>query len=186
MINGEERPIVYASRTITKTEQKYAQIDKEALTIVWEIKKIFHYLYARRFTLITDHKPLAQILHPEKSLPVLCISHMANYADYLSHFNYDVLFKTTKANKNADYCSRAPLPITSDSINMIHQGVEEILEVDEFKQFILNQVKQLPIRADHIARETKKDANLGKIVHLLESGQNLTVTDIKLPNQVTV
>jgi len=79
--SGEERPIAYASRTMTATEQRYPQIDKEALAIVWAVQKFFHYLYARHFTLITDHKPLTQILHPEKSLPVLCISRMANYAD---------------------------------------------------------------------------------------------------------
>lgn len=46
--------------------------------------------------LFTDHKPLSQILHPEKSLPVLCISSMANYANYHAHLNYDVVFKNLK------------------------------------------------------------------------------------------
>lgn len=86
--NGAERPIAYASRTLSPTEQKYRTIDKEALAIVWAVQNFFTYVYARHFTLITDHKPLTQILHPEKSLPVLCISRMANYADYLSNKNY--------------------------------------------------------------------------------------------------
>ncbi|KYN29369.1 Uncharacterized protein K02A2.6 [Trachymyrmex cornetzi] len=80
--NGEDRPIAYASRTLSSTEQKYPQIDKEALAIVWTIRKFFHYLYARHFILITDHKPLTQILHPEKSLPVLCIRYKAPEANY--------------------------------------------------------------------------------------------------------
>jgi len=109
MPDGIERPIAYANRTMSTTEQKYPQIDKEALATVWAFQKFFYYFYARHFVLITDHKPLTQILHPEKSLPVLCISRMANYADYLAHFNYSVEFKPTKANANADYCSRIPL-----------------------------------------------------------------------------
>ena len=60
--NGLERPIAYASRTMSATEQRYPQIDKEALAIVWAVQKFFNYLYARHFTLITDHKPLTQIL----------------------------------------------------------------------------------------------------------------------------
>lgn len=68
--NGKERPIAYASRTLSATEQRYPQIDKEALAIIWAVQKFFKYLYARHWTLITDHKPLTQILHPTKSLPV--------------------------------------------------------------------------------------------------------------------
>ncbi|XP_062540930.1 uncharacterized protein K02A2.6-like [Armigeres subalbatus] len=106
--NGLERPIAYASTALSNTEQRYPQIDKEALAIVWAVKRFFHYLYAKRFTFITDHKPLTQILHPEKSLPSLCISRMANYADYLAHFDFNIVYKPTKEHTNADYCSRIP------------------------------------------------------------------------------
>lgn len=54
-IDGIERPIAFASRILSATEKHYSQIDKEALAIKWGVEKFFHYLYARRFTLITDH-----------------------------------------------------------------------------------------------------------------------------------
>lgn len=173
--NGIERPIDYASPTLTATEQRYPQIDKEALAIVWACQTFFNYLYAHHFTLLTDHKPFTQIFHPEKSLPILCISRMANYADYLTHFNYDIKFKPTKYNANADYCSRAPLPSTVDVIHKITlQKVEEITELDSFDTFIINQINQFPVRAEQIAKETRKDSNLGKIIQLLEAGQDLS------------
>ena len=34
MLDGSERPVAVASRSLTKTERKYAEIDKEALPIV--------------------------------------------------------------------------------------------------------------------------------------------------------
>ncbi|XP_043476691.1 uncharacterized protein LOC122507831 [Leptopilina heterotoma] len=136
--DGRERRIFYASRTMSETEQRYPQIDKEAL-------------------------PLTQILHPAKSLPVLCISRMVNYADYMSHFNYDVIFKPTKENANADYCSRAPLPGTEEA-NSIHKLSVREESHDEFSEFMICQIKQLPVRAESIAKETKKDSILGKIV----------------------
>lgn len=166
---------------MTITEQKYTQMDKEALAIMWAVQKFFHYLYARHWTLITDHKPLAQILHPEKSLPVLCISRMANYADYLAHFNFDVIFKTTKENANADYCSRAPLPLRTNSIKSYRSREENKAERDGFDNFTINQIEQLPIDAKQIAHETKKDSKLGKIIKLLEMGHNLEREGYKSP-----
>jgi len=183
MPDGTERPIAYASRTMSTTEQKYPQIDKEALAIVWAFQKFFYYLYARHFVLITDHKPLTQILHPEKSLPVLCISRMANYADYLAHFNYSVEFQPTKANTNADYCSRIPL-MKPERVRKINaQKEEEMTGLDEMDFFILRQVRQLPIRAEKIATETKRDQELGKIVQILLDGHELARYGYKAPEK---
>lgn len=178
--NGLERPVAYASRTMNNAEQRYPQIDKEALAIVWAVQKFFHYVYARHFTLISDHKPLVQILHAEKSLPVLCISRMANYVDYLAHFDYEVIFKPIKANANADYCSRTPLSVTN-TISDLSEKEEKSIVHDEFDELVFCQIRQLPVRAEHIARETRKDPHLGKIMQLLEAGKNLAHSGYKAP-----
>ena len=68
MPNGEEKPIAFASRTLNKAERKYSQIDKEALAIVWGVKKFNLFLYGKKFTLITDHKPLMTIFSPQKGI----------------------------------------------------------------------------------------------------------------------
>lgn len=59
--SGNFRIICYASKTLTPTEQKYAQTEREALSLVWACEKFHHYLYGKCFTLITDHKPLIVI-----------------------------------------------------------------------------------------------------------------------------
>ena len=60
--NGERRPVAYGSRSMTPTEQRYAQIEKEALAIMWACDQFADYLVGLEFHVETDHKPLVPLL----------------------------------------------------------------------------------------------------------------------------
>ena len=108
--DGTERPIAFASRTLSPAERNYAQLEKEAASLVFGIKKFHQYLYGRRFTLLTDHKPLMAILGPKKGVPSLAAARLQRWAILLSAYTYDMEFKPTAAHGNADGLSRLPLP----------------------------------------------------------------------------
>ena len=87
MPDGSEKPIAFASRTLSQAEKKYAQIDKEALGLVWGVKKFHTYLYGKKFTLVTDLQPLVSTFHPEKGCPVTTAARLQRYELYLSRYS---------------------------------------------------------------------------------------------------
>ena len=52
------KPVAYASRALTPTEERYAQLEKEALGITWACERFREYLVGMQFRVETDHKPL--------------------------------------------------------------------------------------------------------------------------------
>ena len=69
MADGSERPIAYVSRSLTATERRYSQLDKEAPAIIFAVTRFRQYLLGRHFTLLSDHKPLSYLLSPYKPVP---------------------------------------------------------------------------------------------------------------------
>ena len=161
MSDGTERPISFASRTLSKTEQNYSQIDKEALAIVWAVKKFYLYLKCQRFTLITDHKPLVAIFGSKRGLPVLAATRLLHYALTLQSFEFDIVYRNTKDHGNADFLSRLPT----------HS--EDLEEKDDVTIFQLQQIENLPVTAEDLAKGTQADDELRPLFLKLQSGSEL-------------
>lgn len=91
-----ERPIAFASRTLNKAETNYSTIEKEALAIIWAIRKYKPYLLGNQFKLYTDHKPLTFIKTSTKNNRIL------NWRLELENYQYTVEYKQGKTNVVAD------------------------------------------------------------------------------------
>ena len=65
------RPVAFASRSMSEVEQRYAEIEKEAIACTWATEKFADYLIGMNFTVETDHKPLIPLLSTKQlnSLP---------------------------------------------------------------------------------------------------------------------
>ena len=63
-LDGERQVVAYASRTLSPVERCYSQTEREALALVWACERFRMYLLGKRFTLLTDHKPLEVIYSP--------------------------------------------------------------------------------------------------------------------------
>ena len=89
---GEHKSVAYISRAMTPTEQRYAQIEKEALAITWACDRFADYLMGMKFHIQTDHKPLVPLFSTKQldKLPLmryqfyylLCARQIFGYGGY--------------------------------------------------------------------------------------------------------
>lgn len=66
---NEKSVVMYASRSLTKVEQRYSQVEREALAFVWACEKFHIYMYAKEFDVITDNKAVELIFGNVRSKP---------------------------------------------------------------------------------------------------------------------
>ena len=168
MPDGTERPIAFASRTLNTAEQNYSQVDKEALGIVWSLKKFHTYLYGRRFTLITDHQPLTVIFSPVKNLPSITAARLQRYALLLAGYQYDMVYRKTSDHSNANGLSR--LTINSPATEADADG-------DAVETFHVSQFDPLPVTAEQVRRETRRDPTLATVYQAVQTGDFSACTD---------
>ena len=109
MPNNEEKPIGFASRTLTKAEKNYSHLDKEALAIVYGVKKFHQYLHGRTFQIKSDHKPLTHIFGESRAIPTMASGRIQRWALILGGYDYTIQYKEGKSMANADALSRLPL-----------------------------------------------------------------------------
>ena len=156
--NGEEKPIAFASRTLSSSERNYAQIEKEALALVFGVRKFHQYLYGRKFTMITDHRPLTTILGPKKGIPPIAAARMQRWAVQLAAYSYDIEFKSTKDHGNADALSRLPLKI---------QGPEGMSTPSVYNT---QQIASLPTSSTEVEQATRRDPVLARVLQYTRKG----------------
>ena len=157
--DGTEKPIAYASRKLNDVEKRYAQIDKEALAIIFGVKRFHQYLYGRRFSICSDHKPLQYLLSESKAIPTMASARLRRWALILSAYQYSISYRPGEKMANADGLSRLPLPDIPTKATVPQEVV-----------FLLQTLQDSPITAEQVKRWTDKDPILSRIRNLVAKG----------------
>ena len=131
------QPVAFASRSMTDTERRYSQIEKEALALVWACEKFGDYAIGKDITLETDHKPLVPLLGKTN---LDCLPpRVLRFRIRLMRFSYTITHIPGKQLYTADTLSRAPVA-TPDSTHLAEDSHTE--------RFVANVVLLLPASAD--------------------------------------
>lgn len=118
--NQNPHIISYASKSLTNTEKKYSQPEKESLAVVWGCEHFHLFIYGAPFTIVTDHQALLTIFgNPRAKMP----ARIERWGLRLQDYNYTIVHKPGKYSNPADYLSRHP---SNDDLS-VHCFIEEYI-----------------------------------------------------------
>ncbi|KAG1953647.1 hypothetical protein F2P79_009188 [Pimephales promelas] len=170
--DGCLRPVAYCSRTLTNTETKYAQIEKECLGVVWACERFSKYLYGLdSFVIHTDHKPLIPLINNKEidMVPLRCQRLLIR----LMRFNAKAEYVPGKSLVVADALSRHPSSTPQlDSVELIN----DITALEESTRAAW---PMSCTRLNEVIESTKTDPELQVVIKYVRQGWP------KYPSQVS-
>ena len=150
----DHKLISYTSRSLTPTEQRYSQIERECLAIVYACEHNKLYLYGHNFKIFCDHKPIVNLLNKPNSVVPLRIERMT-----LRLQGYDFDLHHVKGVENiSDYPSRHPFSEETDDS-----------ELEEYVQFIASYACPNALSIEEIQQETLNDPVLQIVADLIRT-----------------
>ncbi|UYV62479.1 K02A2.6-like [Cordylochernes scorpioides] len=158
--NGIWRPVAYSSRTMTPTEKRYAQIEKEALAITWACERFQDFLLGKRFRIETDHKPLIP-LFSTKELSSLT-PRLQRFRMRMMRFGFEIVHIPGKELLDADALSRQPLLTT--------EGGEDERPTSAHINAVLSSIIDKDEMLTKIFEAQQEDTTLKAVVNYLEQG----------------
>ncbi|XP_017471605.1 PREDICTED: uncharacterized protein K02A2.6-like [Rhagoletis zephyria] len=165
--DGSEKVMQHASKTLTEAEQKYSQIEKEALALVFALKKFHRYIFGRKFTLCTDHKPLLAIFGKNKGIPTYAANRLQRWALILMMYDFNIQYVKTTDFGCVDMLSRLIANHTKQDEDMVIACTQ--LE-EEMNTIIQDQCAKLPVSFEMIRKATKQCPTAQSVINALYNG----------------
>ena len=158
VLEQDSHPVVCISRRLSKAEVNYSQTQREALAVVWAVRRLHKYLFGSNFLLVTDHKALKYIFQPESSLAKATTAMLQRWAIELSAYSYEIQHRSGKNIPHADFLSRYAF------------AEEPTVDENQDDDFLL--VNPLPISRNLLIQETK--LVYGQVIAGLRRGWSLS------------
>ncbi|CAH8589626.1 unnamed protein product [Dicrocoelium dendriticum] len=165
--DGSEKAIAHVARALTASEKNYSQIEKEALAIIFAVQKFHRMVYGRRFTLVTDHKPLLAIFGSKKGIPAYTASRLQRWATLLLGYDFSMRYLSTDSIGQADALSRLIDTGKRESEDAV---IASIAAETDVTYMVHDAVSNLPVTDTMVKQATEQDALLQEVLTYTRRG----------------
>jgi len=176
------KPVAFFSKHLSVTQQNYSTSERELLAIILACEHFKQLLYGAKFQVVTDHRPLKDLLTSNNLSPRL-----ARWLSRLEMFDLEITYREGKKHGNADGLSRMAVedpdeaedipetPINKLQVealeeNIEHQDVKEFEEDENIsvKEVDLETINIINIQSNEVEVEQTKDANIVWIYNIIK------------------
>ncbi|MCG7876437.1 MAG: RNase H-like domain-containing protein [Candidatus Thiodiazotropha endolucinida] len=155
----DNKPVAYASRSMTDAETRYAQIEKELLAVLFGMERFHQYTYGKEVSVECDHKPIESIVKkPLASSP----PRLQRMLLRLQKYNYTVRYKPGSEMHVPDMLSRAYINETVD------KELEEALRCHV--HLVVSNLPYSDEKLKQIRNATKNDNTLSEVSKMIKEG----------------
>ena len=137
---------------MTKAEQNYGQIEKEALALVFAVMKFHRYLHGRRFTLLTDHKPLLSIFGSKTGVSAHSANRLQRWELSLLSYDFRIEYRKTNHFGQPNALSRLIASKVPEPEDVIIAKIEK--DIQALRSDV---IRQLPVTQTDIRKMTESD-----------------------------
>ena len=167
--DGSLKAFYHISRRLNPAERNYAQIEKEALAIVYAVTKFHRYIFGRNFTLYTDHRPLLHIFKAKNGIPPHTANRLQRWGLILLAYQFTLHYTKTTEFGHADVLSRLIAERPRSDEDLVIANVQ-FGESNVAKVFVEDMNANLPTKFSEIVAVTHKDPTMGKVFDYVVNG----------------
>ncbi|XP_003740183.1 uncharacterized protein K02A2.6-like [Galendromus occidentalis] len=151
-----QRPVAFSSTSLTETQSRYAQIEKELLAIVYACEHFKFFIQGQQVTIETDHHPLIAIVKKELALLSPRLQKMMLR---LLRFDFKLQYIPGKYMFIADALSRKPLAKTTSAP-----------EIEDRALNVYAMTTLSDRRKNIMQQQTEQDPQLQEVIRFIRNG----------------